>query len=181
MQKTEHLLLVTFLKPELQPLNFAISQDTAGFPPQQLSEDIYPDHCSTRVSMRTQRASKVLRQSSSSTTWHLKLTGSLSDCGKSGFWADRQEWLKFSRKPQDGVLLREYICFCAWFHAVSCFAVTITVFQWRINPTLTFNWKGKIVLCFNYLLIFYETEGKLHMRMKKFKLLDSINFLQFCF
>lgn len=37
-----HLLPVTFLKEELQPMNFAIIKDTGGFPPQQLRRDIQP-------------------------------------------------------------------------------------------------------------------------------------------
>ena len=51
---------------------------------------------------------KELPQRLSSFSWHLKLTGLLSEktAKKSGFWADRWEWLKFSRKPQDGMLLK---------------------------------------------------------------------------
>lgn len=37
-----HLLLVTFLKQELQPVNFAIITDTDSFPPQKLRRDIEP-------------------------------------------------------------------------------------------------------------------------------------------
>lgn len=42
IQKPGHLLSVTFLKQELQPMNFAIIEDTGVFPPQQLSGDPQP-------------------------------------------------------------------------------------------------------------------------------------------